>query len=721
MRALRLTNTITALVAILLCAACHPDKKITPDTLVKSGDWKEVPSYGGTIEKDDITIDFPSGTFGGDTKVAISDVKKGSVLGEFEISPFYQVTLDPKGTKNSFEIRILYSGNAQDVQAVAKMAGYDVHSDKLLSEAIPVPFKVKDGYVSVTVPKVSESKDGNPFLTIGLAKNTGRPSTKTANTEIGILNIYSEDINDVIFDQATKALDLLASYKFNTNFPYLQLVVSPILDSETLAAARVNPVCKDWGWIALNATELKALMASKLEKTKLQDFQQTLVHESFHVIHNIFYDTRSGNDIMWEGSVGNEWTMLGEAIGTWTEKLTGNKKMGDNASKNAYLLLNEFMPINNTCEAYKDHGYGMSLFIDYLSKKTSDKKIVTLIESQLDGAESLKDAFDIFLKRNGLTFFDATSYMQFVKAILNGEIHEDVSQLKSQFGTGHNVNSVSALKIKENVYNFGTRINRININKTSVVPKLNDKEIKFTQDGEHILTYVYYINESTGKLVELGKFTKDNPYSIAAESLLKVSPQQPIILVSIIKDPVYKTEESKASGITMDFVAPDKNVPKIQEVTFSMRIALDCETGGGDTEIPDVTWSKSYDNIIKVTKNGAGLDITCDNSSNNFSTYTTTSITFHVDSYSAGKMGAISSLDFKYSNNRGSGESVWHLALDSMPLIENEVSVFNSSEALWKATNSEMKGKFGHTDQYGNKYKYVSKSSNYAKLYMEYK
>ena len=716
-----ITSTLTALAAILLLAACHPDKKITPDTTVRSGDWKEVPSSGDTIEKDDITLVFPSGTFGGDSKVAISEVKKGSVLGEYEISPFYQITLDPKGTKKSFEVRILYSGKAKDVQAVAKMAGYDVHSDKLLSEAIPVPFKVKDGYVSVTVPKVSESRDGNPFFTIGLAKYTGRPTTKAANTEIGIVNIYSESINDVIFDQETKALDLLAAYKFNTDFPYLQLVVSPLLGSETLAAARVNPVCKDWGWIALNASELKALVASNLEKSKLQDLQQTLVHESFHVIHNIFYDTRSGNDIMWEGSVGNEWTMLGEAIGTWTERLTGNKKIGSNGTKNAYLILEEFMPINNTCESYMNHGYGMGMFIDYLAKKTSDKKIVTLIESQLDGAESLKDAFDIFLKRNGLTFFDATSYMQFVKALLNGEIHEDLSQVKSQFGTGHNVNSVSAIKIRENVYNFGTKINRINLNKTSVVPKLNDKEIKFTQDGDHILTYVFYINESTGKLVELGKFTKDNPYSIAAESLIKVCPKYPIILVSIIKDPVYKTDEAKASGITIDFVTPDKNVPKIQEVTFSMRIALDCEAGGGDTEIPEVTWSKSYDNIIKVTKNGAGLDITCDNSSNNFSTYTTTSITFHVDSYSGGKMGAISSLDFKYSNNRGSGNSVWHLALESMPLIENTVSMFNSSEALWKATNAEMKGKFSHTDQYGNKYKYVSKSSNYAKVYMEYK
>ena len=70
----------------------EPDKP-KPEVPVPDGDWQVVPATGGTITKDDITIDFPGGTFSNTAKVAITNLKKGSICGEKEVSRFYMVTM----------------------------------------------------------------------------------------------------------------------------------------------------------------------------------------------------------------------------------------------------------------------------------------------------------------------------------------------------------------------------------------------------------------------------------------------------------------------------------------------------------------------------------------------------------------------------------------------------------------------------------------------------
>ena len=70
-----------------------PDKPDTPVTPVNPEDYQAVPVSGGTIEKGDIAITFPSGTFTKDEQVAITEVKKGEIGGKNEASPFYQVTM----------------------------------------------------------------------------------------------------------------------------------------------------------------------------------------------------------------------------------------------------------------------------------------------------------------------------------------------------------------------------------------------------------------------------------------------------------------------------------------------------------------------------------------------------------------------------------------------------------------------------------------------------
>lgn len=76
-----------------------------PSVPVNPGDYQDVPVTGGVIKKGNIAINFPSGTFDSDTKVAITEVNKGSVGGEHEASPFYQLTL-PASTRKPFIVKM---------------------------------------------------------------------------------------------------------------------------------------------------------------------------------------------------------------------------------------------------------------------------------------------------------------------------------------------------------------------------------------------------------------------------------------------------------------------------------------------------------------------------------------------------------------------------------------------------------------------------------------
>ena len=77
---LRLLSALL-LVAFTACSSTEDSAEGTsnpmPEVPVNKDDWQTIPASGGTITKDSISIAFPSGTFMSDSKVAITEVKKG--------------------------------------------------------------------------------------------------------------------------------------------------------------------------------------------------------------------------------------------------------------------------------------------------------------------------------------------------------------------------------------------------------------------------------------------------------------------------------------------------------------------------------------------------------------------------------------------------------------------------------------------------------------------
>ena len=88
-----------------------------------------------------------------------------------------------------------------------------------------------------------------------------------------------------------------------------------------------------WGYIRLNAKMLYefANSAGTDSFTTMQgQIQQTLVHETSHAVHEFSYDPRTAPVRNAQGLLGDEWAMMSEAIGCWTEKFTGDRRISEN-------------------------------------------------------------------------------------------------------------------------------------------------------------------------------------------------------------------------------------------------------------------------------------------------------------------------------------------------------------------------------------------------------
>lgn len=170
--------TLSLMCVVLLLsttfAACSdsndPKEPNNPDTPVNTGDDMTVPASGGTITKGDISITFPSGTFDSDTKVTITEVKKGTAIGRCEASPFYQLTL-PLKTSKPFTVRMKSNYTDGEAEFVLLTAGYSISYDRDLTNETVLETTYSNGEYTATMPIIegNDSKE-NGSVIIGLGR-----------------------------------------------------------------------------------------------------------------------------------------------------------------------------------------------------------------------------------------------------------------------------------------------------------------------------------------------------------------------------------------------------------------------------------------------------------------------------------------------------------------------------------------------------------------------
>lgn len=427
-----------ALIALVLTACSKKEFIDKPLVNVKQADWQSVPAAGGTIEYNNMVLEFPAGVFGGGAgRVAVSTVPKGKVedFKEYQISEFYQVVVPSTGTEKPFKVSFQYDGGAENVSLLEISPKWAKNRNVLFMGGTPLPTSFKDGIATAEFPAISPTEGDDQHFMIGLIEDIAAsylPSSKAymgiekragketpatpvtihysvtwAAPDVSDRKEIMEQIDAAILEVAKIYVDLgieiptsVIKYKVTTDFT-----------DEFMWGEQVSSkLSKSLGTIHLNSKRFNNLIIkSRPQPHLLNELKQTLVHETLHQIQEEIYDTRWASTITLGGWFGTEasgqWQMFSEALATWIEQFTGDMIMGDNAPNkgNIRRFFRTFFAEDKN--NYQSHGYSAAYFIDWLSKETSNKKIVDLLKKQKSGAENPRAIFDSFLSENKLEFF----------------------------------------------------------------------------------------------------------------------------------------------------------------------------------------------------------------------------------------------------------------------------------------------------------------------------
>ena len=171
-----LWKLLTFLTLVLCLTACkeddsNADEQAPPSVPVSNDDWQSVSADGGTIEKGDITLIFPAGTFDNDTLVAITEVQKGSMGGDSEVSPFYQLTL-PDSSSKPFTMKIKAENTNGGADFMVFAPSYSVSLKCENTSGIIIESSYSNGEYTATIPVFTrgDSKEKVNF-TVGLSRS----------------------------------------------------------------------------------------------------------------------------------------------------------------------------------------------------------------------------------------------------------------------------------------------------------------------------------------------------------------------------------------------------------------------------------------------------------------------------------------------------------------------------------------------------------------------
>lgn len=361
MRKTNLWTLLMALVMLFSMAACgEKGDDVTneaegpkPPTTVDDNDWQTVASSGGTIEKDSISITFPSGTFSGDTKVAISNVSKGKIYGDLEVSPFYQITM-PITTKKATTIKIKSQKLDDDVSFIFHSTSFSRHGGTYSDSDIILESSYSNDEYSVTLPVFDNDDETNTsYFAIGLARTiTSDDITRSSKpVEKGTVNGVKWEL---YIDPSAKAYNFYNEVVNVRELPkirkYIEDAITKITDlgfklaySDRVIYYYIRSKDESWGefkqsfWADSYSyidISVEHLFYAKQDKDEFS-MPCTVLHETFHYFQSN-YDPRSAKDKAGGypagAAVDNE-NIIYEMGAIWIEQYANNGQLNANYLK----------------------------------------------------------------------------------------------------------------------------------------------------------------------------------------------------------------------------------------------------------------------------------------------------------------------------------------------------------------------------------------------------
>lgn len=527
--------------ALTMCLMSCSDNKSSdepdsskPQTPINDGDWQKVPATGGTIEKDSLTLTFPSGTFSEETNVAVTVVRKGELFGEFEASPFYQIML-PSKTDRAITVKIKGTMKDGDIRFVALSPSYRKSLSEDVTHSISLETTYSGGYYSLSLPATNnDDDDEEAAVTLGLVNvaDEGSAGARTRSLDViqgkvGNIEWYYDigtwdwltmsaankkqfddmkpKLNQYITDAIQKINNLGFSIQTSRKIP-----ITLINDKEKPDAyGYFNQDCRydEWSTIELNMLKL----FSGIDETSIK---QTIIHELLHYFQ-ADYDPRSSM----KKKLGGEENAICEAASVWVEQFMNAGKLNGEFIRD-YLPdfirgledVEAIYPIDKTNfldkinylkwknqlnKNYQSHGYGMGALLYYLTSKIGEMEafginnnsIVEIFKLWKPNGYYTGRSFAPFkqwLRDHDSYFMDSGAYDEFLLSILSGKLieHKDINAEGMAIGSGKAMVTFTGNQKEEKegkCFNYGCVIDKV------VIGSYKDADENYSFKGKEIV------------------------------------------------------------------------------------------------------------------------------------------------------------------------------------------------------------------------------------------
>ena len=520
-------------------------EKPTPEVPVNNDDWQTVSPAGGTVEKGDISISFPSGTFDKDAKVAITEVKKGEAGGKYEASTFYQITL-PCTTNKSMTIKIKSTEKNDDISFVANSPGFCISTCKASTIETILETKYSNGEYSTTLPAITDNEeDENVYFTLGLGHvksyRSGNSRTRGLFDEV----LYEGKVENLsyrirfplktlyTYDKDTLVMAEMKARDLNDN---VQQALRKIFDLgfkiEGERSLDINLVRdKDWGgytddWVYKGWSSVSVGIDKLLnDSTTEVDRKCTVIHELFHFVQS-GYDPRSTFRKGWPyyKDKGGEPLIMYEMGAVWIENLMNNGQL--KASWLNTAVLNDIVledrlgltDINSRMRGgYAEQGYSMGPLLYYLctSKEMSafgfDNTSVLELHEQWKQKLKNRSTLEILeswaMHTHDCGIFTGDEIDEYYMMLLSGQLVKGTNMFKFYEAYGQERGRFVVKDVKMTIkpfegeiYPYGCAVKAVQLCGLKDVP-LNNYNLVIKQEHEGMQTYVMTAKKADEKFL----------------------------------------------------------------------------------------------------------------------------------------------------------------------------------------------------------------------------
>lgn len=588
----------------------------------------EIPQSGGKATIGTLTLDMPAGTFNSDTKLTLTEVKKGAIDGDAELSQYYKVKLT-SGVRKPFKVSVKMPKLPDDqlvrMQFAMKGWAYGLGEEFMLRHYMDVTYE--DGAYVSEIPEMESPDDvGEIEVWYGITTCDPGPETTASRTRavgddylVGrddyglykyLLAFSSKEFEDLYYDlkhswipSAMGQVEQLGFKKAEGSrieYYLINLGKGGIGGFYTR-----SPWGKKFSEIYLNYTQL----ADLYKNGNVDEIKATVLHETFHY-YQWFYDPR-------KAAMGHsEATVLEEASSVWSEHLhVGTPQV---AKDNVYLFLPSLNPVYKDILApsnsiglsfsdrFQNMGYGIATLLEYLTRKCGNRILLDMWEDRKTGDPyDFRDLIELYARKNGIEIYTKDTYHDFIEMLGSGKIYKDIvfddlvflrEEYDSIGVTTRMIKDVKPVYFTNYLYDYGALLEKLEVSG------------KYDNDNYHGLDNATGIIEQTtdGVTTWIYRFDKDHyvPCGMIRKGTpLKISPEW-FYKRKIDEKDAYTGSAYRISFVTIpdDFKTTAKPISRIAARVLTLNVPEKKMMLPSDEGRKEMTISSNYDELsIKTT------------------------------------------------------------------------------------------------------------------------